>query len=68
MRFSTYSIGGTQVTCSSKCSGKITYVQVSASLPFQKLIAWPYSAKPLTVTKTALIRVAVPPPGGGGFG
>src|SRR3974377_1811497 len=29
------SIGGPQVACSSKCSGKIPYVQVSTSLPFQ---------------------------------
>jgi len=67
-QFCTCSIGGTQVACSSKCSGKITYVQVSASLPFQTLVAWPYFPQPLTVTKTGVIRVTVPPPGGGGFG
>lgn len=68
VQFCTCSIGGTQVVCSSKCSGKITYVQVSTSLPFQTLVAWPYFPRPLTVTKTAVIRVTVPPPGGGGFG
>jgi Flp pilus assembly protein TadG len=68
IQFCTCSIGGTQIDCSSKCSGKITYVQVSASLPFQTLIAWPYFPQRLMVTKTGVIRVTVPPPGGGGFG
>ena len=67
-QFCTCSIGGTLVACSSKCSGKLTYVQVSATLPFQTLVAWPYFPQPLHVTKTAVIRVTVPPPGGGGFG
>jgi Flp pilus assembly protein TadG len=67
-QFCTCSIGGTQVACSSKCSGKITYVQVSASVPFQTLVAWPWVPQPLNVTRTGVIRVTVPPPGGGGFG
>jgi len=64
----TCSIGGTHVACSSKCSGMITYVQVSASLPFHTLVAWPYIPQPVTVTRTGVIRVTVPPPGAGGFG
>lgn len=67
-QFCTCSIGGIQTACSSKCSGKITYVQVSASLPFQTLVTWPWVPQPLTVTRTGVIRVTVPPPGGGGFG
>lgn len=67
-QFCTCSIGGTQAACSSKCSGKITYVQVSASVPFQTLVAWPWVLQPLNVTRTSVIRVTVPPPGGGGFG
>jgi hypothetical protein len=47
---------------------KITYMQVNASLPFQTLVAWLWVPQPLTGTRTGVIRVAVPPPGSGGFG
>jgi Flp pilus assembly protein TadG len=67
-QFCTCSIGGATVACSNTCTTKIVYVQVTATLPFQTLAAWPYIPQPLNLTRMATIRVAYPPPGGGGIG
>jgi Flp pilus assembly protein TadG len=68
VQFCSCSVGGAQVSCSSTCSGKLVYVQVTATEPFQTLAAWPYLPQPLNLTRSGTIRVAYPPPGGGGFG
>jgi Flp pilus assembly protein TadG len=57
-QFCTCIIGGPQVSCSNSCSGKTSYVQVTTSLPFQTLAAWPYIPQPLNLTISAAIRVA----------
>jgi Flp pilus assembly protein TadG len=62
------SIGGPQVACSNTCTGKLVYVQITATEPFQTLAAWPWVPQPLNLTRSATIRVAYPPPGGGGLG
>jgi hypothetical protein len=66
--FCVCSIGGSQVSCASKCSGLITYVQVTSTMPFQTLVNWPFIPQPLTLTRTATMRVTMPLAGGGGFG
>jgi Flp pilus assembly protein TadG len=67
-QFCTCLIGGPTVSCSNTCSSKLVYVQLTATLPFQTLVAWPYIPQPLNFTRSATIRVAYPPPGGGGVG
>ena len=67
-QYCTCSIGGPQVACSNTCSGKLVYVQLTATMPFQTVAAWPYIPQPLNLTRSATIRVAYPPPGGGGIG
>ena len=67
-QFCTCSPGGSSVDCTSSCSGLLVYVQITATLPFKTLAAWPGIPQPLNLTRTATIRVAYPPPGGGGFG
>jgi len=67
-QFCSCSPGGAQVACSDTCSGKLVYVQVTATEPFQTIAAWPWVPQPLNLTRSGTIRVAYPPPGGGGLG
>ncbi|MBV8732650.1 MAG: pilus assembly protein [Acidobacteriia bacterium] len=67
-QFCTCTVGGPQVACSSTCTSKLVYVQLTATMPFQTVAAWPYLPQPLNLTRSATIRVAYPPPGGGGIG
>jgi hypothetical protein len=67
-QFCTCSVGGSTVACSSTCTTKLVYVQLTTTMPFTTLAPWPYIPQPLNLTRSATIRVAYPPPGGGGFG
>jgi hypothetical protein len=62
------SVGGSQVACSNTCTGKLVYIQITATEPFQTIAAWPWVPQPLNLTRSGTIRVAYPPPGGGGLG
>jgi Flp pilus assembly protein TadG len=68
VQFCSCSVGGPQVLCSNTCTGKLVYVQITATEPFQPVAAWPYLPQPLNLTRSGTIRVAYPPPGGGGLG
>jgi hypothetical protein len=68
VQYCTCSVGGPQVACSNTCTGKLVYVTITATEPFQTISAWPYLPQPLNLTRSGTIRVAYPPPGGGGVG
>lgn len=56
-QFCTCTPGGTQVACSSSCSGKSSYVQVTTTYPFQTAVAWPWVPNSLNVTTSGVMRV-----------
>jgi Flp pilus assembly protein TadG len=51
------SAGGTPVTCTSSCSGKMTYTQVTTTLPFKTVAAWPGVPDNLRLSISGTIRV-----------
>jgi Flp pilus assembly protein TadG len=67
-QFCMCAVGGPTVSCSNTCITKIVYVQITSTLPFHTVAAWPYIPQPLNLTRMGTIRVAYPPPGGGGIG
>ena len=56
-QFCTCSIGGAQVACSSNCSGKATYVQVTSTVPFRTVSAWPLVPNTITISTSGAVRV-----------
>jgi Flp pilus assembly protein TadG len=55
--FCTCGLGGTQVSCSNSCSGKVSYVQVTTTLTFQPVVAWPMIPNSVNVTSSGVTRV-----------
>lgn len=51
------SAGGAQVACTSSCSGKMTYTQVTTTLPFKTVAAWPGVPDSLNLSVSGYIRV-----------
>jgi len=51
------SVGGAQVPCTNSCSGKMTYTQVTTTLPFNTVVAWPGIPDRLTLSVSGVIRV-----------
>lgn len=51
------SAGGAPVVCTSSCSGKMTYAQVTTTLPFKTVAAWPGVPDNLTFSISGTIRV-----------
>jgi Flp pilus assembly protein TadG len=53
----TCSAGGAWVACNTSCSGKMTYTQVTTTLPFKTAAAWPGVPDKLTLSISGFIRV-----------
>ncbi len=57
LQYCACSAGGAQVACTSTCSGKMTYTQVTSTLPFKTVAAWPGVPDSLTLSISGVIRV-----------
>jgi Flp pilus assembly protein TadG len=55
--FCTCSAGGPQVSCSNSCSGRATYIQITASAPFKTISPWPVIPNSITLSNTGTVRV-----------
>jgi Flp pilus assembly protein TadG len=59
-QFCTCSIGGAPATCPADCSGggsPETYIQVTVTVPFHAVIAYPWVPDPINVTGVSTVRV-----------
>src|SRR5579871_6159386 len=58
-QFCTCSVGGSQVSCPATCNSGTpeTYVQVSVTIPYHSMFAYPGLPDPLQVTQVACTRV-----------
>jgi len=57
MQYCACSAGGTWVACTSTCSGKMTYTEVTSSVPFKTVAPWPGVPNSLTLSVSGFIRV-----------